>query len=113
MRLWSLLRSLGSVQCTGISFGLDRLSSLAKINVEKEKYLIVSLNKDKESIKLAEKLRSRNKIASLFYGKPSKALEYANSYDYNKVIFVGEKEIKEKKFKVKDIKSGRESLLKI
>ena len=102
-----------SVQCTGISFGLDRLSSLAKIKIEKDKYLIISLDEDKQAINLAKKLRGKNKIVSIFYGKPSKALEYANSYSYNKVIFVGEKEVKAKKFKVKDMKSGKESLLKI
>ena len=49
----------------------------------------------------------------IYYGKPSKALEYANSYKFSKVIFVGEEEIKNKKFKIKDMKSGKESLLKI
>ncbi len=101
------------IQSTGISFGVDRLSSLAKIDFEKEKYLIISLNQDKEAIKLAEKLREKNKIVCLFYGKPSKALEYANSYKFSKVIFVGENEIKLKKFKVKDMGSGKESLLKL
>lgn len=101
------------IQCTGIAFGLGRISNLGKIDTKKEKYLVVSLDKDKESIKLAEKLRNKNKIASIFYGKPSKSLEYANSYKYNKVIFVGEKEIKAKKFKVKDMNSGKESILKI
>lgn len=100
------------VQCTGISFGIDRLSTLAKIPTEKEKYLVVSLDEDKQAIRIVEKIRRENKIANLFYGKPSKALEYANSYRYNKVIFVGEKEVKEKKFKVKDMNSGKESVLK-
>jgi len=49
----------------------------------------------------------------MFYGKPSKALEYANSYGFTKAIFVGEKEVKSKKFKVKDMKTGKESSLKI
>ncbi|RLG12428.1 ATP phosphoribosyltransferase regulatory subunit, partial [Candidatus Pacearchaeota archaeon] len=44
---------------------------------------------------------------------PSKALEYANSYKINKVIFVGRKEIKSKRFKVKDMKTGKEKELKI
>tara|TARA_Y100000310_G_C20630420_1_gene788341 strand:+ start:197 stop:1345 length:1149 start_codon:yes stop_codon:yes gene_type:complete len=104
------------VQSTGISFGLERISSLAKLSnfVDmKEKYLIVSLNKEKESIKLAQKLRNKGETVSLFYGKPSKALEYANSYGIRNVVFVGEKEIKKKKFKVKDMKTGKESLLKI
>lgn len=99
-------------RATGISFGLDRISQLAKIKLDKEKYLVISLNQDKEAIKIAKKLRSKGKNVSLFYGKPSKALGYANSYDYNRVIFVGEKEVKVKRFKVKDMKSGKESILK-
>ena len=101
------------IQSTGISFGLDRLSSLAKIDYEKEKYLVISLDKDKEAINIVKKLREKNKMVNLFYGKPSKALEYANSYKFSKVIFVGEKEIKNKKFMVKDMESGRETTLKI
>ena len=50
---------------------------------------------------------------SIFYGKPSKALEYANSYDYNQVIFVGAKEVQQKKVKVKDLESGKEKMILI
>ncbi|MFH1586079.1 MAG: ATP phosphoribosyltransferase regulatory subunit [archaeon] len=102
-----------NIQCTGLAFGLDRLALLAKISSEKEKYLIVSLDQDRQAIKLAENLRGADKDVSLYYGKPSKALAYANSYEINKVIFVGEKEVKTKKFKVKDMKSGNEKSLNI
>lgn len=98
----------GRTQATGISFGLERLSSLAKIELDKEKYLIVSLNQDKEAIELSKKIRDKDKIVSIYYGKPSKALEYANSYGFSKVVFVGSKEVKAKKFKVKDMKTGKE-----
>jgi histidyl-tRNA synthetase len=101
------------VKCFGFGTGLERLAVLSKLKIEKEKYLIVSLDEDEQAIKIAEKLRKKNKIVSLFYGKPTKALEYANSYKINSVIFVGEKEVKGKKFKVKDMKSGKENLLKI
>jgi len=104
---------INEIQSTGISFGLERISKLAKIKIEKEKYLIISLEQDKEAIKLTQKLRNKGKLVTLQYGKPSKALEYANSYNIQKVIFVGEKEVKSKKFKIKDMKTGKESLLKI
>lgn len=103
----------GGVPCTGISFGLDRISMLAKIDVNEEKYLVVSLGRDDETIKLANKLRKKGLVVGLFYGKPSKALEYANSYNFSKVVFVGEKEVKARKFKVKDMKTGKESVLKV
>jgi len=101
------------VQCTGISFGLERLSLVSTLKTRKEKILIISLEQDRKAIKLSKKLREKGERVSLFYGKPSKALEYANSYNFSEAIFVGEKEIKAKKFKVKNLKSGKESLLKL
>jgi len=100
---------IGGIQSTGISFGLERLSLIAKIKSKKEKYLVISLNQDKEAIKLAQKLRKKGKTVSVYYGKPSKALDYANSYDISKVIFVGSKEVKKRKFKVKDMRTGKEN----
>jgi len=101
------------IQATGISFGLERLSALAKLDADKEKYLVVSLDQDKEAIQLAQKLRKKGEVVSVYYGKPSKALEYANSYNFLKVIFVGKKEIQAGKFKIKDMASGRTTELKI
>ena len=101
------------VQCTGISFGLERLGAVANLKSEREEYLVVSLGEDKKAIKLAQKLRNEKKETSIYYGKPTKALEYANSYKISKVIFVGEKEAKAGKAKVKDMKSGKESEIKL
>jgi len=103
---------VNGIQSTGISAGLEPIILLSeKFKIEKEKYLVISLGQDKEAIELAEKLRSKNEIVSLYYGKPSKALDYANSYNFGKVIFVGEKEVKAKKFKVKDMDTGKEKSL--
>lgn len=99
------------VQSTGISFGLDRLANLAKLKGEEENYLIVSLDQDRQAIKVAQKLRIEGKKVRIFYGKPSKALAYANSYKIKKVVFVGAKEVKRKTFKVKDMKTGEEKKL--
>jgi histidyl-tRNA synthetase len=95
-------------QCTGISFGIERLMALAKIKPRKKDYLVVSLEQDRDAIKLVQRLRNAGGNASIYYGKPSKALEYANAYKIDKVIFVGEKEVKSGKYKVKDMNSGKE-----
>jgi histidyl-tRNA synthetase len=47
------------------------------------------------------------------FGKISKALEYANSYGINYVIFVGEEEVKKNKYKLKNMVSGKETLLSL
>ena len=105
--------NFNNVQSTGISFGLDRLSVVTNMVVELEKYLVVSLDQDAKSVQVAQQLRNKGKNTSIFYGKPSKALEYANAYGIKKVIFVGGKEIKLRKFKVKNMDSGIETILKV
>jgi histidyl-tRNA synthetase len=100
-------------QATGISFGLEPLMLLSPLKLEIEKYLIVSLDQDKKAIELAKKLRNEGKVVSMFYGKPSKALDYANSYRIKKVIFVGKKEVEKKKYMVKNMQTGKEVLLTI
>jgi histidyl-tRNA synthetase len=100
--------NFSNVQCTGISFGLERLSEIAKIKKEKEKTLIISLEQDRKAINISRKLREKGEISNIYYGKPSKALEYANSYGYEKVIFIGDKEVEKGKYKLKDMNTGKE-----
>ncbi len=102
---------VGANQATGISLGLERLQAVTNIAVKPNKILIVSLNEDKKAIELAQKLRKKGEYVSLYFGKPSKAMEYANSYEIAKVIFVGAQEVRRKKFKIKDMKTGREKTL--
>ncbi len=103
-------------QCTGIAFGLERLFLLADLKNEKEKYLIISLEQERKAIKVAEKLRKKGNRVSIYYGKPSKALEYANSYNYTKAVFIGSQELdmlKKDKIKVKDLKTGKEKVVRL
>ncbi|MEK6890533.1 MAG: ATP phosphoribosyltransferase regulatory subunit [Nanoarchaeota archaeon] len=99
---------VNGVQSTGISFGLDRLTVVSKLNNLKKKLIVLSLEQDKKSIELIQNLRENNINCILMYGKPSKALEYANSKKIDYVVFVGDEEVKLKKFKLKDMKSGKE-----
>lgn len=93
---------------SGISFSIERLMVVSNILVDIEKILIVSLNEDEKAIKLSKDLRKLGKNASVFFGKPSKALDYANTYKIKKVIFVGKKEVEEKKFTLKNLDTGKE-----
>ncbi len=104
---------IGEIDASGISFSIERLMAVSNIDISTKKILIVSLNEDKKAIDLAKKLRNRGQNVSIFYGKPSKALEYANTYEIKKVIFVGKKEIEQKKFKIKNLETGKEIILKI
>lgn len=100
-----------NTQCFGFGVSIERLQAVTKMVVDIEKYLVVSLNQDKKAIAVTKQLRAKGKNASVFYGKPSKALEYANAYGIKKVVFVGEQEVKKKLIKVKDMVTGREGKL--
>ena len=103
---------INNLQAVGISFGIERIEKLSGIKVEKEEILIISIGQDRASIKLAEKLRRQGENAMIYYGKPSKALEYANSKKIGKVVFVGKEEVTKGEFKVKDMRTGREKYVK-
>jgi histidyl-tRNA synthetase len=102
---------INNIQCTGISFGLDRLELLAKLKPEKKQVLIISLKQDKKAIRLAEKIRKSEIPCSIMFGKPGKALEYANSYKIPFVIFIGDEEVKKKKIKIRNMRNGKEKLI--
>ncbi|MFA5174296.1 MAG: HisS family protein [Candidatus Pacearchaeota archaeon] len=102
---------INGIQSTGVSFGLDRLELISKISISNKKLLIISLNQDKKAIALADKIRKLNIPVSIMYNKPSKALDYANSYQIKYVIFIGDEEIKKKKYKLKDMASGKENFI--
>lgn len=104
---------VGENVATGISFSIERLMAVANILIKIDKTLIVSLNQDAKAIELSQKLRAQGKNVNIYFGKPSKALEYANSYGFNQVIFVGEKEVEEKKFRIKNLTTGKEITLVI
>jgi len=101
---------VNGIQSTGISFGLDRLAALAKIKAETIKAIIISIAQEKTAITLAEKLRSQG-ISCFIMDKISKALDYANSQKIPFAIFIGKEELKKKKFRLRDMKTGREFLL--
>jgi len=103
---------VNGISATGISFGLERLTILAKIKTEDKKTLIISIAQDNKAIKLAENLRKEGIAIELWTEKGiSKALNYANSKKISYVIFLGKEEVSKKKIKLRDMKSGKEKLI--
>lgn len=103
---------VGETQSTGVSFGLEPISILTKISGEGTMVQIISIDQDEASISIAEELRNSNISVNLILDKTiQKALEYANSREIKKVIFVGKNEVEQNKFKIKNMDSGEEKLL--
>lgn len=103
---------IDDVQAFGFSFGLDRVTSLSDVIGGDVEYLILSLGEDVAAIGLAKKMRTKGICVSLLLDKSiGKGLEYANSKRIKKVVFVGKDEVGKGKFRVKDMESGKESLI--
>lgn len=113
---------LGSPQeypAVGISFGLDRIFLILESRLKaKEQSMqktvtelfLIPINTEKHCQLLAEKFRDagvKTEIDLMGRG-PSKNLQYANSLGIPYVLFVGTDEIKKKKYKLKDMKTGKE-----
>ena len=102
----------------GFAYGFDRIMmNIEGLDVEEEGILIIPVKKDKELIKksliIADKLRKTGKIVELeiMGRKLRKALDYANSRGFKKVIIVGEKELNEGKVTLKDMITGEQKLV--
>jgi len=104
---------VGDNLASGISFSIERMMAVSNIIVDIDKILIVSLNEDKKAIEISSQLRKQGKNASVFFGKPAKAFDYAEAYGIKRIIFVGKQECESKKFKVKDINTGKEVIITI
>ena len=105
------------IPAVGISFSLEALmgickEQISKIKIDKvPKAVLISIKEDKETIKLSKVLRKNNISCEIFFTKPGKALEYANSLTIPYTIFIGREEIDKKKFKLRNMETGKETLL--
>lgn len=102
----------------GISFGLDVIYTA--LNTSKEKILekpivdfyVIPINTQKESLLVARNLRNKGFNVEYEIGnkKIGKALEKANKENFRNVIIIGEDEVKNNQFKIRDMFSGEERI---
>lgn len=110
----------GDYPAVGVSFGVDRIydAMLEKRETKQKtntKVYVIPIKTINESIKIAQQLRDAGINADIDLNEkgPSKNLEYANSLGIPFVLFVGKKELQENKLKLRDMKSGKEEMLRL
>jgi len=113
----SLVRNLTGKDLTGvgISIGITRLFDLVsdKIKVNDSKVSVVGINTN--PLEIINSLRSNGIVTNYDLNARNlrSAMNYANKTGSNYVILVGERELKAKKFVVRDMSSGKEEKLTI
>jgi len=108
-----------NLAATGISFGIERLLDSVEGKLElpaESKVLIIPLKRELngKALALAKKIRSLgvNAEIDLMERAIGKNIEYADKKGIPFVIVLGEREVKEQKFKAKELKSGKETEIK-
>lgn len=107
------------VPAAGFSLGLSRIVDAIKIKqTETFSYVklhVVPIKTFQESLKICQQFRSKGIATSIdLKGKGlSKNLTYADSLGIPYVVLVGEEELKQNKVKLKNLKTGKETLLTV
>lgn len=114
-----LVKEFGGEKCPGIGYGmgdvvlgifLEKLKKFPKLEKDVD-YYIAPINEQSSpfAIEVAQKLRQKYSVEIDLIGRSfSKQLSYANSINAKNLIVIGEKEVKSRKFNIKDLKSGKE-----
>ena len=119
-----LIETMGGpkLPATGISFGLDRVISVMTRkgmfgNMGNGGVFLIAVNDAVRSdiMKICDTLRSKGIAAEfdIMNRSLSKQLQYANSLKFPYVAILGEKELKKKSINLKNMKSGKQKLVKI
>ncbi len=108
------------VPALGVAFGLEPIMEVLK---EQKKVLVstpvkvyvVPINTISESLKIVQQLRAENIPSSMALSSRgvSKHLEYASALGTPYVLIIGETEVKEKKYQLKNMSSGKQEMLEI
>jgi len=104
----------------GIAFGLEVIMDAMKLKRKLGKrtvtdVYIIPIQTFKQSFKIAQQLRNAGIKADIdLVGRgPSKNLDYANAMWIPYVMFIGPDELKKKKVKLRDMKTGKEQMLSV
>ncbi len=110
----------GDYPAVGIAFGLEVILDAIKLKQKPEQktvtqvYLIPIKTFD-ESLKIAQELRKAGikTDIDLMEKGPSRNIKYANAMNIPYVMFIGPDELKQKKVKLRDMKTGKEQMLSV
>jgi histidyl-tRNA synthetase len=105
------------IPSTGFALGFDRIAEICRVDVERRKVIVVvNLGFEIEAFRMAELIRKETKaqvIVDVMGRGLKKQLSYANDVKADWAIIVGERELQENKFALKDMRTGEQKLLKM
>ncbi len=112
--------SKNEVPAVGLSFGVEVLIEAMKEKNRIDKKIVselyvIPIGVFDKCLKIVKELREKGVKTDLdlLNRGVAKSMKYANTYKIPYVLFVGENELKKKKFKLKNMKTGKEEILSL
>jgi histidyl-tRNA synthetase len=106
----------GDIPAVGFGGGIERMMLLLNKEIKDNRAIAiipVTENENDYALKTASELRDKGIYAEFFYsGKLKKKLNKANQFNCKYAVIIGEAEIETNEFKLKDLDSGEEKLVK-
>jgi len=99
---------------TGFALGFDRIAEICEIEVDKPTRVVVVSFKglEKEALKIANAIRSKAVVVTdVMERSVKKQLSFANDISADYAVIVGEKELREGKIAVKDLRTQEQSVM--
>ena len=104
------------IPAVGISFGLDRIClELKQDRKTVVDVFVIPIKTEKKAVKVLQELRKNGINADMDFNQKSlsKNLDYANKLKISYVLIIGNKEVKAKKYTLRDMKTGKESFINL
>lgn len=115
----NLLGTKQAYPAVGTSFGIEPISLVMQQQQGMKKSVVqvyvIPIGTLAASVRIAQELRQQDIHVDIALGKKgvSRHLEYADSYQIPYVILIGEEEIQQQKVKLRDMRTGKEQLLRV
>lgn len=105
----------GDTPSTGFALGFDRIADICKIQMEEEKVIaVINVGLESEALKIAHMLREETdkKVVVDVMDRPlKKQMRFADHINAQYAVIVGERELQENKYGLKDMKTGEQKLV--
>ncbi len=99
---------------TGFALGFDRIAEICEVDVEERRKVVVVgfRGLEKEAFRIANMLRRRAVVVTdVMERSVKKQLSYANDINADFAVIVGERELREGKVAIKDLRSGEQRVV--
>lgn len=105
----------GDTPSTGFALGFDRIADICDIQMEQDKVVaVINMGLESEALKIAHELREKTdkKVVVDVMDRPlKKQMKFADHINAQYAVIVGERELQENKYGLKDMSTGEQRLV--